>query len=93
MEGGCLRQLGQGASDRSAWCRLCQAFRQRDRRKGQVVSDRALGSGAGGIDSVKQFGIGALGQAKSVRGKLSGRFADRKLCRGDGDGESGDEEA
>ena len=47
--------------------------------------DSARATGAQGIDTVKQFGSKTRGQARSVKDKLSGRIAERKLRRSEDD--------
>ncbi|MCC5953681.1 MAG: hypothetical protein JJU45_16435 [Acidimicrobiia bacterium] len=51
--------------------------------------DQARSTGAQGIDGVKRLGSGARDQAGSVKGKLSGKIAERRRRRGE-DGEQED---
>ncbi|PWU59494.1 hypothetical protein DLE60_16055 [Micromonospora globispora] len=53
--------------------------------------DKALETGADGVGTAKRLGNETFDRAKSVTGKLSGRFAERALrWRGDAEGETGD---
>jgi hypothetical protein len=47
--------------------------------------DKARVAGGQGLDGVKRFGSEARGQASSVKGRLSGRIAERKLRRSEDD--------
>jgi len=47
--------------------------------------DEARATGAEGVDDVKRFGSEARNQARSVRGKLSDRIAERRLRRREDD--------
>ena len=47
--------------------------------------DKTRETGAQGIDAAKRFGSEALGQARSVKGKLSDKFAERKPRRSEDD--------
>lgn len=49
--------------------------------------DEARATGAEGVDDVKRFGSEARDHARSVRGKLSGRIAERLLRRSEDDEE------
>lgn len=49
--------------------------------------DKARTTGAQGVDIVKRVGSDALGQASTVRGRLSGRLARRKQRRDSDDGQ------
>ena len=58
--------------------------------------DKARETGAGSVDTVKRYGSETRDQARSVRGKLAGRIAERKLWRGGNDAEgdqTGEDEA
>ena len=60
------------------------------RRWGEAAAerwDKTRETGAGGIGAVKRFGSETGGQARSVRGKLSGRLAERKRRRREDDEE------
>jgi hypothetical protein len=53
--------------------------------------DKTRETGAGGIVAVRHFGSETRGQARSARGKLSGRLAERKLRRREDDEEHDEE--
>ncbi|GGP15622.1 hypothetical protein LDL08_37080 [Nonomuraea glycinis] len=66
-----------------------QARRWADAAK--EVKDKALETGADGVDAARRLGNETLDRAKSTTGKLSSRIAERAL-RGRGDDEERDEE-